>query len=248
MRVQIDGQDANAEALYLASRGYGHFTAMQVRDQRTRGLGLHLRRLELANRELFGAGLDHDRIRWLIRHALGDTRDASVRVYIHEAAGSEPRVVVSVRPPGGIDGPVRLKSFEYLRPQPELKHLATGQAFYGRLARRRGFDDALLTGPAGFVAETAVGNIGFFDGGHVVWPEAPILLGITMQLLEGPAGLPSRRVPVMLSDVNRFSGAFVSNARGIAAVSQVDDVSLRTDADRMARVLAVYEAIEWDPI
>lgn len=246
--MQIDGQDASAEELYLVSRGYGHFTAMQVRDQRARGLRLHLQRLEQANRELFDAGLDHDRVRHLIRHALGDTPDASVRVYVHESAGAPPRILVTVQAPGGIEGPVRLKSVEYLRPQPELKHLATAQAFYGHLARRGGFDDALLCGPNGLVAETAMANIGFFEGGAVVWPQAPMLLGITMQLLEASAGAPSRRTPVSLSDMARFSGAFVANARGIAAVSQVDGASLPSDPEAMARLLAGYESIPWERI
>jgi branched-subunit amino acid aminotransferase/4-amino-4-deoxychorismate lyase len=248
MRVEIDGQSVSADELYLVSRGYGHFTAMQVRDQRAQGLDLHLHRLEQANRELFDAGLDHDRVRHLIRHALADTRDASVRVYIYENAAGPPRMLVSVRAPGGIEGPVRLKAFEYLRPQPELKHLATAQAFYRRLARRGGFDDALLIGTDGLVAETAVANIGFFDGGDVVWPQAPMLHGITMQLLEGPAGILSRRAPVMLSDMTRFSGAFVCNARGIAAVSQVDDMSLPSGSAEIVRVVAAFEAVPWDRI
>ena len=36
---------------------YGHFTAMQVRAGATRGLPLHLARLDAANRELFGVPL-----------------------------------------------------------------------------------------------------------------------------------------------------------------------------------------------
>jgi branched-subunit amino acid aminotransferase/4-amino-4-deoxychorismate lyase len=61
----------------------------------------------------------------------------------------------------------------YLRPDPHIKHLATGQAFYSRLARRNGFDDALLTASHGLVAESAIANFGLFDGSGVVWPEAP---------------------------------------------------------------------------
>ena len=72
----------------------------------------------------------------------------------------------------------------YQRPDAHIKHLATGQAFYSRLARRNGFDDALLTAADGIVSESSIANIGFFDGSGVVWPDAPILHGITMQLLE----------------------------------------------------------------
>jgi branched-subunit amino acid aminotransferase/4-amino-4-deoxychorismate lyase len=48
-----------------------------------------------------------------------------------------------------------------------------GQACYSRLARRDGFDDALLTAPDGIISESSIANIGFFDGSGVVRPEAP---------------------------------------------------------------------------
>jgi hypothetical protein len=73
------------------------------------GLDLHLARLDAANRELFGAGLDTAQVRAHIRHALGDdTSDASVRVYVHEAPGGMP------------GGPWRLRSVPYQR---SLAHL-----------------------------------------------------------------------------------------------------------------------------
>ena len=40
------------------------------------GLDLHVRRLDAATREVFGTGLDADRIRGHIRHALAGTGDA----------------------------------------------------------------------------------------------------------------------------------------------------------------------------
>lgn len=49
--------------------------------------------------------------------------------------------------------------------------------------QRAGFDDALLTGPGAVIAESAIANIGFFDGSTVIWPDAPALAGITMQLV-----------------------------------------------------------------
>ena len=86
-------------ALDLSSSG--HFTAMQVRDRQTLGMEFHLDRLEGATRELFGIGLDGDRVRDYIRHALADdTADASVRVNVFRpGADDDVSVVVSVRPP-----------------------------------------------------------------------------------------------------------------------------------------------------
>ena len=69
--IEIDGQDATVAQLRAASVAhYGHFTAMQVRDRRVRGLDLHLARLDAANREMFGAGLDTAQLRHQVRHAL----------------------------------------------------------------------------------------------------------------------------------------------------------------------------------
>ena len=46
LRIQINGAPARPEDLYtLARTNYGHFTAMQVRARRVRGLELHLDRL-----------------------------------------------------------------------------------------------------------------------------------------------------------------------------------------------------------
>jgi hypothetical protein len=60
--------------------------------------------------------------------------------------------------------------------------------------------------------------------------------------------VPSRRAPVRLDDVASFAGVFLSNARGVAAVSQVDDVRLPLPTDRLAALVDAYAAVPWDPI
>ena len=248
-RLEIDGRSVLAEVAW-STASFGHFTAMQVRGGRTRGLALHLRRLEAANRELFDIGLDGARVRALIRHALGDTKDASVRVYFFET-DAEPAVMVTVKEPGGVRSPQRLQSVRYQRPDAHIKHLATGQGYYSRVARRNGFDDALLTGDDGMVSETATANIGFFEGAGVVWPDAPLLHGITMQLLERKLpelGVSSRRASVRLRDLPSFEGAFLSYARGVAAVNGVDDASLPMPAERMKTLADAYASVPWDTL
>jgi branched-subunit amino acid aminotransferase/4-amino-4-deoxychorismate lyase len=253
-RVEIDGQGASSEQLREAALdSYGHFTAMQVRSGRVRGLALHMARLDSANRELFGAGLASAEIRALIRHALGDdTGDASVRVYIRERQ-DRPSIMVTVRPPGGMPtAPWKLQSVPYQRSLAHIKHVADfGQGYYQRLARRDGFDEALLTGPDAVISEGSITNIGFWDGSSVVWPMAPALQGITMQLLElaiADAALPARRAVVRVPDVGSFSAAFVTNARGVAPVGQIDDRALPRDADVMATLTELYESAPWDRI
>lgn len=251
MRIEIEGRPPSAEALWAAASGLGHFTAMQVRRGRTRGLELHVARLEAANHELFGAGLDGNRVRELVRHALGDSMDASVRVYVFETPDDEPVLMVTVKEPAELATPQRLQSVEYQRPDAHLKHLATGQGHYSRLARRSGFDDALLTSTDGRISETATANVAFLDDDGVVWPEGRFLHGITMQLLERAlpeAGVPSRRAPVRRADMPSFRGAFVSNARGLALVCGIDSLSVATDPARVQSVADVYASLPWESL
>ena len=239
---------------HLALSGYGHFTAMQVRDGRVRGLGLHLARLDAATRELFGTGLDGGLVRGHIRHALATDRDASVRVTVCWPDGDAvPAVLVTVRPPGGMPaGPQRLMSAQYQRPAPHIKHTGGfGQAYYSRLAASRGFDGALLVAPDGTIAEGAITNIAFFDGTTVTWPDAPCLAGITMQLVEprlARHGLPSQHGRVRLADLRSCTGAFVTNSRGIAPVDRIDAAVIPVCPALMKTVHGLYDSVPWDLI
>jgi branched-subunit amino acid aminotransferase/4-amino-4-deoxychorismate lyase len=253
-RIEIDGSLViPAEQWDPAALQVGHFTAMQVRNRRARGVELHCRRLDQATRELYGVGLDGERVRDRIRHALADDIvDASVRVYV-VPSGAEPAIIVTVKPPGGVaSGPQRLQSVTYQRPLAHLKQLGNvGQGRAGRLARDNGFDDALLVAPDGRMAETATANIGFLAGSTVVWPDVPLLHGITMQLLErelAARDLPSRRASLRLADIASSDGVILANARGIAVVGQIDDVTVPVDAERVRALTDIYESVEWDPI
>jgi branched-subunit amino acid aminotransferase/4-amino-4-deoxychorismate lyase len=251
--TEIDGRRVT-DQLPLGFAPFGHFTAMQVRGRRTRGLDLHLRRLDAAGRELFGAGVDGGEILERIGHALGDVRDASVRVYMLAREADEgPSTVVTVRPPGGMpEAPLRLEAVPYQRTVPHVKHVGDfGQTYYRHLAQSHGRDDALLTAADGAIAECGIANIAFLDETGIVWPDTPALAGITMQLVEprlAAAGLPSRRAAVRQADLAGYRGAFVTNARGIAPVAQIDDLDLPVDAELIQAVMALYEAVSWDPI
>jgi branched-subunit amino acid aminotransferase/4-amino-4-deoxychorismate lyase len=188
-----------------------------------------------------------------LRHALGaQTHDASVRVYVYETPGG-PAVMVTVRPPGTMAPEVwRLQTVPYQRSLAHIKHIGDfGQGYFGRLAQRNGFDEALLTGPDGIVCEGSITNIGFSDGTGVLWPAAPALAGITMQILEralAERGVPSRHAPVRVSDLGSFAGAFVTNSHGIAPVGQVDELTLPVDSALMPALTQAYESAGWDQI
>ncbi|MGH3646119.1 MAG: aminotransferase class IV [Micromonosporaceae bacterium] len=284
MRIEIDGRTAATEQLaYPAVVNYGHYTAMQVRGGRVRGLALHLTRLRDASRELFDAELDGELVRERVRHALGGTADASVQVRIFAPDASSPasrsgssgptgpggtdRPGGSGPPrPGGTSGelsvmvlvreavempsaPWRLKSVPYLRPVAHLKHVGGfGQAYYGRVAQRDGFDDALLTGPGGAIAEAGIANVGFFAGDALVWPDAPALPGISYQLLVEALGARCERRAVTLADVGSYDGSFVCNSWGVAPVGQIDERRLPVATSATASLVALYEAVPAEPV
>jgi hypothetical protein len=117
VRAEIDGHAAPAgELRHLALVNYGHFTAMQVRDQAVRGLDRHLQRLDTATLELYGTGPGAEQVRARIRHALGaEISDATVRVTVFQPdPGGRPSVLVTVRTPAEPpDLPQRLQSLLY---------------------------------------------------------------------------------------------------------------------------------------
>src|SRR5260370_21707997 len=155
LRIEIDGASATADQLRAAAFGsFGHFTAMQVRARRARGLQHHVARLDAANRELFGVGLDEQVVRSHIRHALGeDIADASVRVHLYEG-GDQPSLMVTVRPAGAMPpAPWRLRSVPYQRPVAHIKHTADfGQRYYQRPAPPRALHAAPPTRPHAIIS------------------------------------------------------------------------------------------------
>jgi branched-subunit amino acid aminotransferase/4-amino-4-deoxychorismate lyase len=255
MRVEIDGGPATAAALHhRAIVNYGHFTSMQVRDRRVRGLDLHLRRLREATVELFAIDLDPDLVRRYVGSALGGEGSATVRVDVFRLDDEAvPSVMVSVRPPlPAPRDPQRLRTAVYQRPAAHLKHAGTfGQNYYAEMAAREGYDDALLVGEDGTIYEGGSANIGFVERDQVIWPEGPILTGVTMQLLDRALpvyGMSTSHHTVRLSDVDYFSAAFVSNSSGIAPVGRIDDLELAVDGDSIRTIRAAYDAVPWDPI
>lgn len=260
--MEIDGGPATEQQLAeIVLEAFGHFTAMQVRGGRVRGLDLHLDRLDRANRELFGKPLDGGCVRTLIRHALdgGDAgaavTDASVRVIVRGIASSGAvRVVVTVRDPAAApERAQRLKSVSYLREVAHIKRPGDfAHAYHLREVERAGFDDALLTGPAGRVAEAGIANIACYDGGHaVLWPDGPHLAGITMQLVAPRLrehGLDSRTSRVTMSELGRFAGICVTNSRGVTAVRGVDELEIPVSETFLGAVRAAYESVPWDEI
>jgi branched-subunit amino acid aminotransferase/4-amino-4-deoxychorismate lyase len=245
-RVEINGEPASADGLcHLVQTNYGHFTAFRVEAGGVRGLDLHLDRLQHATRELFGSELDRERVRGYLRHAVaGEARELSVRVNVFARALDRERldrpveadVLVTVAPASAhATIPLRVKSFRYARDLPSIKHVGTFALFHHRrLARQAGYDDALFVDADGRVSEGSIWNVGFVarDGG-IVWPDAPQLDGVSMQLLKtglAQMGMPSVVRTIRLAEIGEFHAAFFTNASvPVRALASIDDHSFVID-------------------
>ncbi len=212
-----------------------------------RGLDLHLARLTAATGELFGVPLDLDVVLASAREALGDARDASVRVYVVDRDGVH--VIATAVSPHRWPGPPRaLMTAAYQRFLPHIKHLGGfPQAYLRGRAEAGGFDEVLFTGPGGLISEAGIANLGCFDGERIVWPDAPMLRGIAMGLLER-GGLPFERRPLRAADLAAFPLVFLSNSWGVTPVGRVDDLELKVGEDEWARLAADYDATPWDAL
>lgn len=210
----------------LDHEGWGHFTAMQVRDSATRGLDLHIARLAAAHCEIYGCPLDGHVVRSHIRHALDGRSDASVRVYGYWAG-----VIITVRGPQDmLDRPYTMTAQHFQRPIARLKHVGSwGQGRFHDLANAAGFDEGLLVNETGRISEGTITNVGFWRDDSVVWPAAPKLDGITMLVLQRQlrlGGVPQIEAVVRVQDLASYQGMILCNSRGWAPVSRVDDISI----------------------
>jgi len=248
-RVEINGEPANAADLrHLVQTNYGHFTVFRVEAGGVRGLDLHLDRLQHATRELFGSELDRERVRGYLRHAVaGEARESLVRVNVFARALDRERldqpveadVLVIVAPASNhAAAPLRVKSFRYSRDLPAIKHVGTFALFHHRrLARRAGFDDALFVDADGRISEGSIWNVGFVDrDGGIVWPDAPQLDGVGMQLLKlgiAQTKLATATRPIRLGELPAFRAAFFTNSSTpLRAIARIDDHAF-LDADRV---------------
>jgi len=263
-RSELNGRPAQAGDLRtLALFNYGHFTSVQVQGRAVRGLDLHMARLDQATRELFGCPLDTAVVRGYMRNILGDEEaplSLRINVFSHQlmrdrlAEPAKPDVLVTIGAARQADvTPLRLKTFRHERVLPHIKHVGTfGLFHHKRLAQLQGFDDALFVDAGDAVSEGSIWNIGFFDGSSVVWPEAAMLAGISMQLLQ--KGLHDRGMPTMSrriaqADIPIYRSAFFTNSGcAVRPVAAIDAIDFAVDADLTALLEACYAANPWQPI
>lgn len=197
----------------LAFAGYAHFTAMQVRNHRVRGLDLHLSRLRSASDELFGQHLPDSEMREHMRRALAAApSDVSLTYFITSRPGEfapagdgvDLDALVKVTDPAKLPtGPLAFDVIEHERHLPHIKHVGeVAKTLFLRQANSRGFDDAAFADRSGKLSEATIWNLAFWDGESVIWPKSNILNGVTMQILTRRLG--ARGVPQEVREVSRF--------------------------------------------
>lgn len=258
--IELNGRVPSdiAEIQRLATWNYGHFTSMQVRGFAVRGLALHLARLSDANEEFFDFHMgidDEQRLLGLIRHALGDEPDASVQVRFLPAAERDapPDIVVSVSDPASDapGPPLRVRTDGYRRDWPSHKHAATmGLTYAARRAKRAGYDDALFVGPDNLVTEGTTWNVAFHDGDRVIWPQAPMLKGVTMVLLQlalSMNGTPWTLRPVDAVELPLLSAAAAVNSIWPAQpIGSIDGVPFPSDGKLVSLLREAWESVPFD--
>jgi len=257
--THVNGSPATADQLAPhVFAGYAHFTAMQVRDHRVRGLDLHLQRLRQASDILFDHHLPDEEIRGHLRAALRDApADASLTCYLAPRPGpgfaplGRPEIDVVVRvtdaatPPAG---PLALDVVRHQRFLAAVKQTGeAAKAFYVRGAVARGFDDAAFADDAGRLSEATIWNLAFWDGETVLWPRADVLAGVTMQVLARrleAQGVPQRTREIRQDDLTADMQAVVMNSWSPAvAVARIGEHVL-APADTLVPLLHAAYADE----
>lgn len=263
MDILIDGRSASTDDLaHQAMVNYGAYTSFRVEGGRVRGLDLHLARLEASAVELFGESPGEASLRRLMALAVGDRTDGWLRVSLfspeigHRAptfVGPPRMMTVFAPPPPPLADSVRVTAVVHGREAPHLKHLATfGLMRARRAARAAGFDDALFTDADGWISEGTLWNVGFLAGGRIVWPQAPMLAGVTQALIGrglDQVGLSAETRPVHLSELGGFDGAFLCNSATPACpITAIDGVTFAGDSDVLETIARAWSMQPLQPL
>ena len=262
-QLWIDGREATmADLRQMALVNYGAVTSFGYADGGVRGLDLHLERLAVSCRELFSCELDKSHVLKLLESALASVDEAWVRITVTSPDLSlrapEQANAVSVgvwlSPPArALDGGQRVKPLRHDRELPHLKHLGmTGVIHARRQSRLAGYDDALLIGEVGMVLEGTLWNIGFVRQQSIVWPQGPLLDGVTRRLLSrglDQQGTDQRCEVITLDDLGRFDAAFLCNAATpVAEIAAIGDHFFVGRADMVQRLGDAWHSQAVQPI
>jgi branched-subunit amino acid aminotransferase/4-amino-4-deoxychorismate lyase len=260
MSAQLNGAPVGVDDLQaLALTNFGHFTSMRVDDGAVRGLSLHLDRLVRDCKAVFDADLDRARVLTLVRQATAGTQGSFVaRVTVfdpnlemgHPGIAATPHILVTSRPAGEMPPPpLRVQSHVFARDLAQVKHVGLfSQLQLRRQAQISGFDDALFVDERSVVSEGGTWNAAFVDEtGAVVWPEADVLPGVTMQLLQQYKN--TTTAPVTIDGLGGFRAAFATNTSiGVRAIAAIDDHEFDVTHPVLDALRQLYTRIPGEPL
>jgi 4-amino-4-deoxychorismate lyase len=245
----------------LATLNTGHFTAMQVRAGKVKGWQLHLARLEASSMTLFGCTVPVEKLLFYISTSVGGS-SCSLRVHIFPAAANPAAItpddlqvlVIRSAPVEMNTHPIAVGIAEYERVLPHIKHagISIGLQYYKRQALLNGYDDVLYTTATGHISEGSIWNIGFYDGSRFVFPAAPALPGIMLQLIM--TGLERLNIPwttawVDTRQLPAFTAAFAMNSITAAQpIRQIEAVVFPGEATVFKMLQDAYDQIPWEEL
>jgi|SRR5947209_4994807 len=219
-------------------RGDGIFEVLRVYDGQPFALHDHLARLEASARNLRlelpvpAAALEAE-IAKLLEARGGSSFDGCLRIAVTRGG----RRVLLTEPVPATPDQARLCFVTYspTRVLDGVKSLSyAANMLAGRIARERGFDEALLTTPHGRVLEAPTASLFYVaaDGALCTPPLGEhILASITRQLVVDTCGATERAVTV--DELLRSDEAFLaSTTREVQPVAQVEDRRLEAPGDR----------------
>jgi branched-chain amino acid aminotransferase len=230
-------------------RGDGVFEVIRVYDGRPFALADHLDRIErsaanLRLEEVPRSELESE-IPALLEERGGAAFDGCLRIVL--TRGGRRLLLTEPLPPS--PERIRLGVVEYAptRVLDGIKSLSyAANMLCGRLARERGFDEALLVTPHGRVLEAPTSSLFWVDPeGTINTPPLSehILASITRQRVMEVAEVAER--PCTMDDLRSASEAFLaSTTREAQSIAQIEDIEL-PDGERTAEVAAALrERIE----
>lgn len=260
-QTQLNGKPATATDLSsLAFAGFAHFTAMQVRNRRVRGIELHLERLRQASMRYFGRAMPDDQVRAYLdlvinsgpeNQSLVATMFSDSGEFTASETEAYPGLLVRNGPPSdGPEGPLRMMTVNHERPLPDVKDAGeSAKTLYLREAVAKGYDDAAFVDRHGRIGEATIWNLAFWDGTSVIWPDAAVLPGITMGILKrqlARMGVPQRTQLITSGEIATFKGGAVMNSwtPGVAILA-MDGIELPL-CDTFTTLL--HEAYQNEPL